>query len=319
MSDIRLGGVVVATVMPFAEDGVIDWPSYRRLLDYCAARDGVASVFVNGHAGEGAALSAAERSRVITETIAHLGGRKPLLAGIIAYSTQEAIAEARSAKAAGADVAVLFPIPTMAAGGALTPKVPVAFVRAVLDAVDMPMSIFQYPIDSGLGYTSDTLVEIARLPRVLAIKEGSDTMAAYEDTWRRVKEAAPHVSVLPSNFDWFLAQMAVGADGILSGLASLTPDLLVDLWRAAEALDLAAMRRVSDRLYPIVRAIYGTPPRMDMHTRIKVALKHLGVIDCAAPRAPLLPVSDDVARRIARVVDAARLADRVYPGRQAAQ
>ncbi len=59
----------------------------------------------------------------------------------------------------------------------------------------------------------------------------------------------------------------------------------------------------------IVGAIYGAPPRRDMHTRIKEALRHLGVIDCAIPRAPLLPVSDDVAAEVARTVEEAGLGE----------
>ena len=136
------------------------------------------------------------------------------MTGIIAYSTGEAIRQAKDAKAAGADVAVLFPLPQFAAGGTATPAVPLAYVKAVLDAVDMPISIFQYSLGSGMGFNTQTLVEIAKLPRVLAIKEGSDTMTAYEDNWRQVKAANPKVAILPSNFDWFLAQVAVGATSL---------------------------------------------------------------------------------------------------------
>jgi 4-hydroxy-tetrahydrodipicolinate synthase len=316
MAEIRLTDVVVATVLPFTDDGAIDWESFRRLLDYCATPDGISSVFVNGHAGEGAGLSAAERIQVIEFTRDYLKGTgKPLLAGIIPYSTAEAVAQARDAKEAGAEVAVLFPQPPFAAGGTLTPKVPLAYLDAVLDAVDLPVSIFQYPLASGQGYTTETLVEMAKRPRVLAIKEGSDTMLAYEENRRQVKAAAPEVAMLPSNFDWFLAQCAVGADGILSGLASLTPHFLVDLWRATEAEDLRAMRAASDRLHPVVRSIYGAPPKMDMHTRIKVALQHLGVVACARPRPPLLPVADDIAARVRATVDDAGLS-RYVPGRR---
>ncbi len=144
------------------------------------------------------------------------------------------------------------------------------------EAIAIPVSIFQYPLASGLGFTTETLVEMARVPKVIAIKEGSDTMLAYEDNWRKIKAVRPELVILPSNFHWFLAQLAVGGDGILSGLASLTPHWLIDLWRAAEARDLDAMRTASDRLYPIVRTIYGAPPLIDMHTRIKVGLKKLG-------------------------------------------
>lgn len=309
MTDLRLTGVVVATVLPFTRSGNIDEAGFRRLLDYCATPEGVSSVFVNGHAGEGAALTPAERVRVIEMARGHLGDAKPLLAGVIPYSTAQAVEQARDARSAGADVAVLFPQPQFAAGGTRTADVPLAYVKAVLDGADMPVSIFQYPISSGSGYATGTLVEMARLPGVLAIKEGSDSMSAYAENWSRIKAAAPEVSILASNFDWFLAQCAVGADGILSGLASLTPHILVDLWRAAEASDLDAMRAADARLRPIVAAIYGVPPRMDMHTRVKEALRHLGVIDCAIPRAPLLPVSDDVAAEVVRTVDEAGLGE----------
>ena len=141
-----------------------------------------------------------------------------------------------------------------------------------------------------------------------SVVSGRPRNRARSGNYRRLKSEAPRVAMLPSNFDWFLAQCAVGADGILSGLANLTPHLLVDLWRATKALDLGAMRDAADRLYPIVRTICGAPPRMDMHTRIKAGLEHLGVIDCATPRAPLLPISGDLAAHVARTVDEASLA-----------
>ncbi len=311
MSEIRLTGVVVATVMPFTENGEIDWNSYQRLLGYCATPQGITSVFVNGHAGEGAALAVDERLKVIEFTKKHMDKEKYLLGGIIPYSTAEAIQQAKDAKAAGADVAVLFPQPQFAAGGTLTSDAPLAYVSAVLDAVDMPVSIFQYALSSGCGYSTETMIKLAQLPGVIAIKEGSDTMTAYEDNWRKVKEAAPDVAILPSNFDWFLAQCAVGADGILSGLASLTPHFLIDLWQATQAADLPSMRVASDKLYPIVRTIYAAPPRMDMHTRIKSALKHLGIIDCALPRPPLLAISESVSAMTERATDLANLSDYV--------
>ena len=307
MRHVELTDVIVATVLPFDEDGGIDWDSYRRLLDYCARPDGMGAVFVNGHAGEGAALTREERIRVIETTREYIGPSRLLLAGIIPYCTSEAVDQARDAKAHGADVAVLFPIPSFAAGGGGT-EAPVTYVRTVLEQAELPVSIFQYALASGCGYPTETLMRIAALPGVVGIKEGSDTMTAYEDNYRRLKTEAPHVAMLPSNFDWFLAQCAVGADGILSGLANLTPHCLVDLWRATQSLDLRAMRDASDRLYPVVRAIYGAPPRMDMHTRIKAGLKHLGIIDSAMPRPPLLPVSEAVTDGVARAVDEAGLA-----------
>jgi 4-hydroxy-tetrahydrodipicolinate synthase len=306
MPALNLRGVTVATVLPFHADGAIDWDGYARVLDYCAVPDDIAAVFVNGHAGEGGSLTPDERSEVIQRTRQQIGV-KPLLAGIIAHGTAEAIQEAIRAEAAGADCAVLFPPAPLGGGAAATPRAPVAYVGAVAAAIGIPVSLFQYPLASGFGYSTETLVALARLPGVIAIKEGSDDMRAYEENLRAVRAAAPDVAILPSNYNWFLAQLAVGGDGILSGLASLTPHWLADLWRASEAGDLAAMRRASDRLYPVVRSIYAAKPVVDMHTRIKSGLVELGIIASAAPRPPLMPVLPEIEADIARTIAACGL------------
>ena len=300
---LQLHGVITATVLPFKFDGSIDWDSYYKLLEYCATPEGISAIFVNGHAGEGATLDAEEREEVITGTRKFLQGtEKPLLAGVIPYSTQSAIDQARRAESSGADALVLFPMPQFSAGGTMSRDAPLAYVREVASQTSIPISIFQQSLKSGLGYSTETLVALADIPQVIAIKEGSDDIIAYEENWRKIKEAAPDVAVLCSNFDWFLAQCSIGTDGILSGLASLAPDILIDLWRATEQSDLDSMRSISDRLYHLVRSIYGTPPRMDMHTRIKEALVAIGVIDCAMPRPPLLSVSREVANDIQAVL-----------------
>ena len=313
MKKLDLRGVTVATVLPFNDDLSIDWDGYARLLDYCACPKGIAAVFVNGHAGEGGSLSDEEHQAVIARTRAQVGA-KPVLAGIIAHSTAEAIRQARLAEAAGAVCAVLFPPASLGGGASATPRAPVAFVRAVSEAIGIPVSIFQYPVASGFGYSPQTLAEMAAIDRVIAIKEGSDTMLAYDENRRAVKQADPEVAVLPSNFNWFLPQLAVGGDGILSGLVSLAPHLFIELWQASVADDLKAMRAVNERLYPIVKAIYGPAPIVDMHTRMKVGLKALGLIRSADPRPPLLPVLPELCDDIAANLGAARRAGDIRLG-----
>ncbi|MGN6773478.1 MAG: dihydrodipicolinate synthase family protein [Rhizobiaceae bacterium] len=300
-----LRGITVATVLPFDHDLKIDWDGYKRVLDYCAVPDEIAAVFVNGHAGEGATLTDEERTEVIKRTRRHIGS-KPLLSGIIVNSTEQAISQSKLARQAGADCAVLFPPSSLGGGASSSARAPVDFVRRVAETTRMPLSIFQYPVSSGLGYTTDALVEISGIEEVLAIKEGSDLMLSYEENWRAVKAANPDVLILPSNYNWFLPQLAVGGDGILSGLASLVPHLFVDLWEAARATDLVAMRKSRDRLHPIVRSIYGQAPLIDMHTRIKGALKALGIIENADPRSPLMPLLPEVARKVEETAIAAR-------------
>ncbi|MEC5293111.1 MULTISPECIES: dihydrodipicolinate synthase family protein [unclassified Aurantimonas] len=307
MKTISLDGVTVATVLPFNDDLTIDWKSYDRLLEYCTTPKGINAVFVNGHAGEGATLTSKERVEVIRRTRAFLGDEVPLLTGIIPYSTDDAVAQAKEAQDNGVDVAVLFPMPQFSAGASSDPRYAVHYVDTILDAVDLPVSIFQQAVSSGNGFTTSVLLELVKRDRVIAIKEGSGDITLYEDNWRLLKAAAPNVAVLPSNYHWLFAQVATGADGILSGMASMIPHLLGDLWAASQADSLKSMREVNERLYPIVRTIYGSPPLIDMHTRLKVGLEHMGIIANAKPRPPLLPVPKATAKRVIETVNEAGL------------
>jgi 4-hydroxy-tetrahydrodipicolinate synthase len=283
-----VSGVVVATVLPFDETQAIDWPSFARLIEYCASPAGISAVFVNGHAGESAALTPAERTEVLRFARQHMPASLPLIAGVIAQSTAEAIAEARAAQAAGADMLTVFPPAT---------GMVVEYVRAIAAQVDLPLIVFQYPLGSGFGYSTGTLAQLAELPSVVAVKEGSDSIRAYEENRRVLKAARPGFSILASNFDWFLAQLAIGSDGILSGLASVAPQLLVELWLAGERLDLEAMRAISATLQPLVQLIYAAP-RNEMYVRIKFALHAMGVIASATARGPFLPVDAATAHAI---------------------
>jgi 4-hydroxy-tetrahydrodipicolinate synthase len=269
--------ITVATIVPYHPDGGIDWESYARLLAYCTTNPDVTSVFVNGHAGENTFLSDDEKREILRFTRQHIAAEQCLIAGVVANDTAGAVQQAKLAREEGADVLTLFPLDLPGMDEATRTQRQVAYARAVGEAVDAPMAIFQYPFTSPATHSTAALAALAALPWVVGIKEGSDSMTLYEDNLRATKAVKPSLAMMPSNFDWFMPQLAVGGDGILSGLASLAPALLAQLWRASESKDLDAMRKASDALYPLSRAIYAQP-RADMYARMKVVLKHMGVI-----------------------------------------
>lgn len=310
---LRLHGVIPAHILPFSPDLAIDFDSFEGALACMTAPEQVTGIVCNGHAGETASLSPEERGQVIRFVVKQVGQRMPVIAGIFAQATAEAIAQVKDARRQGARAALIFPPTIFASGAVRQPEVPVRFFRDIAEATDFPLVIFQYPPAGGWGYTPETLARICELPQVVGIKEGSGDIVAYEDNLRAVRAVRPDVAILPSNFLWFLAQVAIGADGILSGLASLTPQWFCDLYAAAQAADLARAQKLNDAIYPIVRVIYGAPPLLNMHTRIKVALRHLGVIATDVPRPPLLPIPPEEQKRICRVVDDAGL---VMPSRR---
>jgi 4-hydroxy-tetrahydrodipicolinate synthase len=141
---------------------------------------------------------------------------------------------------------------------------------------------------------------------VVAIKEWSNDIVAYERNYRALKALNKEISVLSSFSKALLASLCVGADGILSGHGSLIADMHVEIFDAVKRGDLAAARRVSDRIYPLVEVFYADP-FLDGHNRMKEALTILGRIDEAHVRPPLRRVSEAEREEIRRVVTEAGL------------
>jgi 4-hydroxy-tetrahydrodipicolinate synthase len=298
--------IVPAILTPFHEDLSIDEDELQRLADRLAGVDGVGAIFCTGHAGEVAALSREERRRVVGLVAQAVSGRHPVIAGVYTDSVTEAVELARDARAAGADAVTLFPPPIFADGATLGSEMPYRLFEAVARGAETPIIVFQFPPSSGLGYSTPTLVRLAGLPEVVAVKEGSADLGAYEANVRALRSLDDPVPVLTSNNSWLLPSLAVGGDGILSGSSSVVAPLHVELWRAVQAGDLCAARAVHDRLYPLVRAFYRDP-FIDMHTRMKEALVQLGVLKRATARPPLMPLGKEERDGIRHALETAQL------------
>jgi 4-hydroxy-tetrahydrodipicolinate synthase len=301
-----LSGVVPAILTPFHPDGAIDDKGVQALADRMASIDGVGAVFCTGHAGEVAAMSREERRHVTRLTVEAVGGRVPVIAGVYTDSYADAVAMARDAREAGASAVTLFAPPVFADGATESSEAPFRFFETVAQGAEIPLVVFQFPPESGLGYDTETLVRLASLPEVVAVKEGSASVDTYEANLRALHAVDPPVPVLTSNNSWLLPSLSVGGDGILSGASSVVAEQHVELWRCIERLDLEGARRVNDRLYPLVKAFYR-PPFIDMHNRMKEALVLMGVLERATVRPPLMPLSDAEKRDIRAALVAAEL------------
>jgi 4-hydroxy-tetrahydrodipicolinate synthase len=177
----------------------------------------------------------------------------------------------------------------------------------IAEATSLPMIAFVYPTTSGLRIETDALIRICgEVDNVIAVKEWSNDIVAYERNYRTLKALDKEISVLSSFSKALLASLCVGADGILSGHGSLIANLHVEIFDAVKRGDLAAARRVSDRIYPLVQVFYAEP-FLDMHNRMKEALAILGRIDEAHVRPPLRRISDAERDEIRRVVTEAGL------------
>src|SRR5262249_43414893 len=171
---------------------------------------------------------------------------------------------------------------------------------------NLPIVVFQYPLASGIGYAPETLARLVEIPQVVAVKEWSNDIVAFEASVRAVR-AGGRPGAVPSAFTQSLmSSFLLGADGAISGMGSVTADLQVELFEACAKGDVEGARAINDRLDPLVRAFYA-PPFVDMHNRMKEALVLLGRIPAAYVRPPLTAVSERERQTIRGALEAARL------------
>lgn len=304
--DLKFRGVIPANLLPFKPDLSIDEAAYRKHLRWLADTPGVTGITVNGHAAEVSSLSREERRQALEIALDEVGDRVPLISGIYTDGTQEAIELARDAKAAGAAGILVFPPTLFMWGAQVKPDMPLRHFSAIAEAVDIPIVVFEYPPSSGIGYTPETLARLAMIPSVVAVKDWSNEIVAFEQNLRAIRATGRPVAVLSSFTMSLFASFVLGADGCISGMGSVVADLQAELFAAVQKGDLEGGRRINDRLEPLIRVIYA-PPFVDMHNRMKEALVLLGRIPAAYVRPPLTPVSDPERAQIKRALQASGL------------
>lgn len=223
-----------------------------------------------------------------------LGDDLPVISGVSAEATLEAIAHAQAAQRAGARAILLMP-PHLWLRFGREPATAIDFVKDVAASIEIGVIVHQYPAWTKVSYTSEELVDLARIPNVVAIKDGTRELARYERNVRLLRDAAPEVAILTCHDEYLLPTLVQGVDGAMVGFAGFVPELIVELVEAVRVEDLAGARRVVDRLYHLKRAVYRMgEPSADAHQRMKAATHLLGRISSPRARPPLAPLPEAV-------------------------
>ena len=296
VSETPFHGIYPATICPFKTDDSLDESALCQHVTALADVAGCVGILCNGHAGENFALSREEKRRVVEIASQMVGDRMIVVSGINSENSLEAVDHARDAAAAGADALMIFPPNSWAL--AQDETVALTHHRIVIEAVDLPMMLFQASVNSGqMGYQPDILAQLAKLPRIVAIKEGSWEISAYEANRRLIREVAPQVAVMASGDEHLLSSYVLGSEGSFVSLACIIPETIVALDQAVRQGDLDQARAAHEVIYPLAKAIYSAPPGGRATARLKTCLKLLGRLNCDRVRPPLGPLdADEIAR-----------------------
>jgi 4-hydroxy-tetrahydrodipicolinate synthase len=305
-SSFRFHGCLPANLLPFTANLEIDESAYRKHVRWLTDTKGVTGIVANGHAAEVSSLSREERKRALAIAVDEVGGKVPVIAGVYADGTQEAVELARDAATAKAAGLLVFPPTLFMWGAQQKPDMVLRHFATLADAVDLPLVVFEYPPASGIGYSPETLGELCKIPSVAAVKDWSNEIVAFEKNLRALRGSGRSVAMLSSFTMSLMSTFLLGADGCISGMGSVTADLHAALFAAVQAGDLGEARAINERLAPLV-AVFYAPPFVDMHNRMKEALVILGRIPAAHVRPPLTPVSEEERHRIRLALRDARL------------
>ena len=302
-------GTIPAVLLPFHDDLSIDEATYRAHLRDVGGVAGVTGITTNAHASEVASCDPEEQERVLAVTLDEIGDRIPVVNGIYADGTLQAVRLAKRAAAGGASALLIFPPGVLARGNAARPECLADHVRAIAAATDLPLIVFQYPAVTGLTYPLDTLVKLAEeVPSFRAIKDWCNDPALAERHIEVLHGLRRPVNVLSTHSAWLFASLVTGAAGLLSGSGSVIADLQARLFDAVQAGDLAAAQALNARIRPTAQVFYADP-FFDMHNRMKEALVLLGKLPRAVVRPPLKKLEQAEIRRIGAALEAAGLLD----------
>lgn len=272
-------GSMPALITPFA-NGKVDEAAFKSFVDWQIS-EGSDGLVPCGTTGESPTLSHDEHMRVTEMCIEVADGRVPVIAGAGSNSTEEAVRLAKHAKKAGADAALVvtpyYNKPTQAGL--------YAHYKAIHDAADIPIIIYNIPGRSVVDMSVETMAELAKLPNIVGVKDSTQDLARPINTRLSIDK---DFCIVSGEDGTAVPLLAAGGHGCISVTANIAPRLCSTMQRAWREGDLTTCMEIQDRLTPLHNAIFcETSPGP-----IKYAASLLDKCNADA-RLPIVPISED--------------------------
>ncbi|GAB6862204.1 dihydrodipicolinate synthase family protein [Haloplanus litoreus] len=276
---LDLRGVVPPTVTAFDAEGRVDHDATAAHAQF-VVDGGATGVFPLGTNGEFPLLTGDER-RAVVETVTDAVD-VPVIAGVGAASTRETVANATHAEATGADgVVVVTPYYYPLDGDAA-----VRHYRAVADAVDVPVYVYHIPSKTGNELSLGTLDRLAAIGGVAGVKDSSKDVP-----WlAQAIDAHPELTFLAGSDSLLFAGLEIGCAGMVSAVANVFPELVVDLYDAYADGDESEAKRLQSRVFDVRSALKRGPYMAGVKTAL--SLRDLE-FDAGGLREPLRAMDDD--------------------------
>lgn len=283
-------GSATALVTPFHSDFSVNQEKFIELIERQIA-GGTQALVINGTTGEAATLSKEEQLDCLKLAIEVVNHRIPVIAGTGSNSTAVALASTLAAQEAGADAAMLVtPYYNKTSQAGL-----IAHFTHIADQTDIPILIYAVPSRTNQPLTVETMVELAKHPRIIGMKDATSDAAYAMDILRQVEN--PDFALYSGNDDVVVPYLAAGAAGVISTVGNLLPAPMQVICAAAERGDWALARKIQYELLPVIQAVFAEVNPIGTKAGLNIMDLEVGV-----PRLPLVKMGDATYKKLADAI-----------------
>ncbi|PDO10585.1 MAG: 4-hydroxy-tetrahydrodipicolinate synthase [Candidatus Reconcilbacillus cellulovorans] len=289
------GRLVTAMVTPFDERLQVNWDRLPELVDYLIEEQKTDSIVVCGTTGESPTLSDEEKVRLYETCVRLARGRCRILAGTGTYDTEHSIHLTREAERAGVDGAlVVVPYYSRPSQEGLY-----RHFSAIARSTSLPLMLYNIPSRTGVMLEAETTLRLAEFPNIVATKESHGD---FDHLTRLIKAAPAGFRVYSGDDGLTLPFLAIGAYGVVSVAAHLVGRDIKRMMEAYADGRTAEAAQLHAKLHPVFHGMFFCPHRVPSPAPVKHALRLKG-IDVGGVRLPLVPVTEQEAAFIARLVE----------------
>lgn len=250
----ELKGIYPAMLTPFTDEGDINEPVLREMVDFMISK-GLHGLFPVSSCGESIHMGHDDKCRLMDIVMDEAKGRVPVTPGVPATTPEEAVSLARHAKSIGCD-AVVVSAPYFYK--ASKPMLETFFTRVATEG-GIPVILYNIPIFSQpLPYS--LVATLSRLPNVVGMKDSSGSIVDFMHFKDSVREAGGDAAMLTGREEGLLASLHMGGKGCMTATSGILPEAMVGIYDAFGAGDFDKARSLQESVLPTVRSMmFGAP------------------------------------------------------------
>jgi 4-hydroxy-tetrahydrodipicolinate synthase len=289
MASFEWKGVFPALLTPFDANDQLDLAMYEINLK-AQVEAGVSGIIIGGSLGEASTITLEEKESLVKFSVKYLAGKLPVIMNIAEGSTKEAVRQAKLAKEWGASGLMLLPPMRYKSDD----KETVTFFKTVATSMDLPVMIYNNPVDYKIEVTLDMFAALAEVPNINALKESTRDVTNVTRLKNRFND---RFAILCGVDTLTVEELALGADGLVAGLVDAFPKETVVMYNLVKAGKLDEAIKIYRWFMPLLE--------LDIHPKlvqyIKLAATQTG-IGSEYVRAPRLPLEGAERERVLKII-----------------